>query len=339
MEPGNILGAENGPDGAILPLDRQLKRLASSSASTKPTPPSYRHALPPQSQPRFRNALRPYRARPAASNDPPPVFTSSDDSSPSTVPFQPPSPDTPAPGARDVLSSLHPRVAVILGVDRRWYIPLLLCRGLSILPATWWGLRCAFTFLAELLRIRPQFWHEGWTSAIVRGAAADWDVERRFRVTEVALAIIWCSASAYLFYFFTDCMMSRWLLNYTPAAVVIRLLATNGLLAYLTSWILYLSGASSDPRLLLPAWISIASVLSFVYHITQRQINIKKETFATIYVFSIASFLSMCSLLLQLHLTRENEPEVPLFVMGKKILAFGAQQIAEYGVVGEIPDG
>ncbi|KLJ07431.1 hypothetical protein EMPG_17096 [Blastomyces silverae] len=307
---------------------------------------------------------------------------SSNDSSPSTVPFQPPSPSTPASEPRDVLSSLHPRVAVILGVDRRWYIPLLLCRGLSILPATWWGLRCAFTFLAELLRIRPQFWHEGWTAAIVRGAAPDWDVERRFRVTEVALAIIWvfscsvsslrpiimgthvykgekgdqrtykkyklianlipglqCSASAYLFYFFTDCMMSRWLLNYTPAAVVIRLLATNGLLAYLTSWILYLSGASSDPRLLLPAWISIASVLSFVYHITQRQINIKKETFATIYVFSIASFLSMCSLLLQLHLTRENEPEVPLFVMGRKILEFGAQKIAEYGVGGEVFDG
>lgn len=25
----------------------------------------------------------------------------------------------------------------------------------------------------------------------MRGTAADWDVERRFRVTEVALAIIW----------------------------------------------------------------------------------------------------------------------------------------------------
>lgn len=50
------------------------------------------------------------------------------------------------------------------------------------------------------------------------------------------------------------------LLNYTPPAVVIRLLTTNGLIAYLTSWVLYLSGASSDPRLLLPAWISITTV-------------------------------------------------------------------------------
>lgn len=50
------------------------------------------------------------------------------------------------------------------------------------------------------------------------------------------------------------------LLNYTPPAVVIRLLTTNGLIAYITSWVLYLSGASSDPRLLLPAWISITTV-------------------------------------------------------------------------------
>lgn len=52
------------------------------------------------------------------------------------------------------------------------------------------------------------------------------------------------------------------LLNYTPPAVVIRLLTTNGLIAYITSWVLYLSGASSDPRLLLPAWISITTVRS-----------------------------------------------------------------------------
>ena len=51
------------------------------------------------------------------------------------------------------------------------------------------------------------------------------------------------------------------LLNYSPPAVLIRLLATNGLIAYLTSSVLWLSGASSDPRLLLPAWISITTVL------------------------------------------------------------------------------
>lgn len=88
-------------------------------------------------------------------------------------------------------SPLHPRVAVILGVDRRWYIPLLVCRALSTLPAAWWGLRCAFTFLAELLHIRPGMGREGWAAAIVGSVGQEWDVERRFRVTEVALAIMW----------------------------------------------------------------------------------------------------------------------------------------------------
>lgn len=92
-------------------------------------------------------------------------------------------------------SPLHPRVAVILGVDRRWYIPLLVCRALSTLPAAWWGLRCAFTFLAELLHIRPGMGREGWAAAIVGSVGQEWDVERRFRVTEVALAIMWVCKS------------------------------------------------------------------------------------------------------------------------------------------------
>ncbi|KAJ5999122.1 hypothetical protein N7451_006932 [Penicillium sp. IBT 35674x] len=216
-------------------------------------------------------------------------------------------------------SPLHPRVAVILGVDRRWHIPLLVCRALSTLPAAWWGLRCAFTFLAELLHIRPGMGREGWAAAIVGSVGQEWDVERRFRVTEVALAIMWCCASAYLSYFFADCMMSRWLLNYTPPAVVIRLLTTNGLIAYITSWVLYLSGASSDPRLLLPAWISITTTLTFVYHATQNHATIKRETAASLLVVSVASFVSMSSLLMQLHLTRENEPEVPVFVITRKL--------------------
>lgn len=52
----------------------------------------------------------------------------------------------------------------------------------------------------------------------------------------------------------------RRLMNYTPSATLVRLLTTNALIAYITSWVLYLSGASEDPRMLLPAWVSIATV-------------------------------------------------------------------------------
>ena len=63
-----------------------------------------------------------------------------------------------------------------------------------------------------------------------------------------------------------------------------------------------------------------------LYHVTQHKINIRKETSASIGVFSIASFVSLCTLLFQLHLTRENDPVVPLFSMlrntGEYLLAF-----------------
>lgn len=32
---------------------------------------------------------------------------------------------------------------------------------------------------------------EGWAAAIIGSIGQEWDVERRFRVTEVALAIMW----------------------------------------------------------------------------------------------------------------------------------------------------
>lgn len=99
--------------------------------------------------------------------------------------------------------------------------------------------------------------------------------------------------------------MSRWLLLYTPQATLVRLLATNTTNLYLTSQALHLTGASrgdDDPRLFLPAWITIATCLTGLYHLTQRKINIRKETRLSISVFSVASFVSMVSLLATVHL-------------------------------------
>ena len=164
----------------------------------------------------------------ASSDPPPPDYTS----------IAPPG--TTLDKNRVVVSALHPRVAVLLGVHAHWHVPLLACRALSTAPAAWWGLRCALTFLGELLL------HED-----LGLPGEPWDAEKRFRVTEVFLAILWvcaclsgrerrgrrrrprrprrcrkkgttadlgltmgvmvqCFASAYLSFFFTDCLMSRW---------------------------------------------------------------------------------------------------------------------------------
>jgi len=163
---------------------------------------------------------------------------------------------------------------------------------------------------------------------------APWTIEKRFRVTEVLLAVLWCVASAFLAFVFTDCLMSRWLLNYTPQATLVRLLTTNSINAYITSWVLYLSGGSEDSRLLLPAWISIATTLTFLYHVTHPRLAILKETSLSISVFSIASFISLVVLLLQLHLTRENDPPVPLFMIGRQLFGYAKIGVRMIGMVG-----
>lgn len=53
------------------------------------------------------------------------------------------------------------------------------------------------------------------------------------------------------------------LINYTPQATVVRLLTIDAVNAYLTLTALSLAGGFEDPRLMLPGWISIATVSAF----------------------------------------------------------------------------
>lgn len=112
--------------------------------------------------------------------------------------------------------------------------------------------------------------------------------------------------------------MSRWLINYTPQATIVRLFTLSCVFSYTTSWIVYLTGASRDPGLLLPAWISIATILTACYQITQRKINIRKETRLSVSIFSYSSFLSMVVLLVQSHSTRVDHTSIPLFALAER---------------------
>ena len=66
------------------------------------------------------------------------------------------------------------------GAGLRWQIPLLTCRALSMGPALWWGIRCVYTLSRELL------WGE-----VFPTQAPALDAEKRFRITEVFLSILW----------------------------------------------------------------------------------------------------------------------------------------------------
>jgi hypothetical protein len=59
--------------------------------------------------------------------------------------------------------------------------------------------------------------------------------------------------------------MMRWLLHYTSAATIVRLVTANAFNYILTSAILERLGSSRDPHMILPAWILVALVGFRVY--------------------------------------------------------------------------
>ncbi|KAH6855246.1 N-glycosylation protein-domain-containing protein [Chaetomium sp. MPI-CAGE-AT-0009] len=250
-------------------------------------------------------------------------------------------------GAGPVRSTLlQPRVAVALGVSKAWYPALFLCRLASLAPGVLFGLPNALRLLAMLhLMYLDRVLDGGTLNKLGRGTGGsggpssptsgyDPGFEARLRLTEALLATIWCCASGYLSFFFTDCLMSRWLLHYTPQATIVRMLTVDAINGYLTSWVLHLTGGFEDQRLILPAWIVISTTLTVLYHITQRKINIRKETSMSISVFSIASFVSMVALLVQLDSNRSDYPDIPLLNLVRRVLHEAGKlaiRIMEYG--------
>ncbi|KAK2600991.1 hypothetical protein N8I77_010476 [Diaporthe amygdali] len=215
-------------------------------------------------------------------------------------------------------SFLQPRVAAVLGVEEWWHPVLFSLRLLSILPSIYLCFPVAIRFLLKL--------HTFATSGDVPTQPGRTPGEDRLLLTETMLAIVWCGCSGYLSFFFTDRLMSRWLVNYTPSATAFRLVSVSALNGYLQSWTLDLSGSSQDPFLLLPTWIIITSTLTLVYHITQRKINILKETSTSISVFSMASYISMVALLIQQHWDRDWF-DLPFVALGYRLLRQGGELV------------
>ncbi|UKZ60631.1 uncharacterized protein TrAtP1_001902 [Trichoderma atroviride] len=264
---------------------------------------------------------------------------------------------TPTP---PIPSMLQPRVAVVLNVPKPWHPWLFTLRLASILPALWWGLPSLLRLLIHFLPGPPdQFQlvrplsgscdpsgHDALqTSALSSSCAGEQHgsgtaammAAAPYAITETALATIWCFACGYLAFFFTDCLMSRWLIHYTPQATIVRLLSINAVNAYLTLTVLSLTGGFQDPRLLLPGWVSIATTLTICYHVTHQKINIRKETSTSVNVFSIASYITMIVLLAHMQTYQSDYPIMPvvskgnhLWEEGKHLVAHAKALIHEY---------
>lgn len=110
-------------------------------------------------------------------------------------------------------SALHPRVAVLLGINESFHVPLLLCRGLATAPAIWWFGKC-WALLWRLLisyakggEERDVEWGAGgWRGGGVGENAGFGDgasgkgggQAASLVVMEVALAALWVSYDFYL---------------------------------------------------------------------------------------------------------------------------------------------
>ncbi|KJZ79366.1 hypothetical protein HIM_01517 [Hirsutella minnesotensis 3608] len=303
-DPAAFASPSSRPD----PADRARSRTrraasaSSSSSSTVLAPSSPIHQPPPPTTPSQRQQQHQQQQQPP-----------------------PPSSSTPISGYPSIL---QPRVAVVLKVPQLWHPWLFALRLCSILPALWWGLPAGLQLLLHLLPgsgrilvVRP-----GWNESPTRCDADPSHHEGAvpFALTEGALATLWCFACGYLSFFFTDCLMSRWLINYTPQATIVRLLSINAVNAYLTLSVLSMTGGFKDDRLLLPGWIGIATTLTVCYHITHQKINIRKETITSINVFSFASYITMITLVIHLISNMPDYPTMPIVARARNLWNEGA---------------
>ncbi|KAJ3453302.1 hypothetical protein MRS44_017549 [Fusarium solani] len=239
-------------------------------------------------------------------------------------------------------SLLQPRVAVVLNVPMPWHPWLFALRLVSVLPALWWGLPLAVQLLLRLLPGPELVVVVPSAAGGIQGLSVEADA--RYALTEMGLATIWVRFRAEKLALPET--SAKWrLINYTPQATMVRLLTINACNAYFTAVVLSLTGGFQDPRLLLPGWIGIATVrspsphlpltftftatnipstnialqtLTVMYHITHQKMNIRKQTPTSIEVSSMASFLSMVTLLAHMHLHTLDYPQIPLISSGRR---------------------
>lgn len=87
--------------------------------------------------------------------------------------------------------------------------------------------------------------------------------------------------AAYLAYLFTSSLMSRWLLHYSPPAVLVRLCSISIMLSYGCTQIFRLTRAL-EPDIFslsrsLPVWIVISITLMLTYFWTQQDISVEED--------------------------------------------------------------
>ncbi|KAK6502315.1 hypothetical protein TWF506_002896 [Arthrobotrys conoides] len=169
----------------------------------------------------------------------------------------------------------------------------MLARAGSTLPCAVGFLKCVYA---------------GWEEWEGRGPRVRSAVEFSTTMKEIVLAAAWILGAGYQCFRFTDSLMTRWLVNYTPLATLVRLISITGIIAYFISGAHYCLGVKSDARMLLPAWIMIYCTIGIGFHIVRMRISEYREVSTSITVFTGLSFATMILLLQDSHEKRDTPP-------------------------------
>ena len=98
-----------------------------------------------------------------------------------------------------------------------------------------------------------------------------------FRLTH----LIQAGAAAYLAHMFASSLMSRWLLHYSPLAVLVRLCSLSLILSFVCLQTFQVTAATSPHLILLsrslPCWIFVSVVLMLAYFSTQQDISVETD--------------------------------------------------------------
>ncbi|KAK5944547.1 Eukaryotic translation initiation factor eIF-1 [Knufia obscura] len=211
----------------------------------------------------------------------------------------------------------YPRVAVLLGVNQHYYIPLIICRSFSTIFALIWAAQACLQ-IYRLVRHGPD------VVDYKKAAQGNTILTYRLQIVQVALSFVWALQASYLSHLFASSLMSRWLSTYTPFAVLIRLTALSIFLSYGCTQVFRHTGALV-PKLenlsrCLPIWIMTCILLLVSYFTTQQDMSIERDRddrrrrlvlrLKCLYTTAAASLLSLLILIVVIHIGSRSSREV-----------------------------
>ncbi|KAJ4584476.1 hypothetical protein HRR81_000282 [Exophiala dermatitidis] len=248
----------------------------------------------------------------AANGEPAPTYRPESNRPATLPPAQPRRPSENAAKAGVARSARYPRVAVVLGVRPRWHLPLLLCRALSLISAIWWACQTCYS-IYQLVYKRASSTEqrlEVGDNGLLQSPSF-----KRIVIAQIALSFLWAGAAAYLAHMFASSLMARWLLHYSPFAVLVRLCSLSILLSFACMQVFHFT-AATEPDVLklsrsLLVWIVLSITLMLVYFCTQQDISLETDRddrrrrqilrLKCLYVISACSLFSLTVLLCLLH--------------------------------------